>query len=40
MADDATFFLQEELVETGECKKLFIAPEDKRTQDYVKGRFG
>ncbi len=40
MADRAAFFLQGELVETGEGKKLFISPEDKRTQDYVEGRFG
>jgi phosphate transport system ATP-binding protein len=40
MADYAAFFLQGELIETGEGKKLFIAPEDKRTQDYVEGRFG
>ncbi len=40
MADYAAFFLQGELIETGEGKKLFISPEDKRTQDYVEGRFG
>ena len=40
MADQAAFFLQGELIETGEGKNLFIAPEDKRTQDYVEGRFG
>jgi len=40
MADHASFFLQSELIETGEGKKLFVAPKDKRTQDYVEGRFG
>jgi phosphate transport system ATP-binding protein len=40
MADYAAFFLQGEMIETGEGKKLFIAPADKRTQDYVEGRFG
>ncbi len=40
MADQAAFFLQGELIETGEGKSLFVAPKDKRTQDYVEGRFG
>jgi phosphate transport system ATP-binding protein len=40
MADYAVFFLQGELVETGEGKKLFVNPKDKRTSDYVTGRFG
>jgi phosphate transport system ATP-binding protein len=36
----AGFFLQGELVEWGEGKNLFIAPKQKRTEDYVTGRFG
>lgn len=40
MADFSAFFLQGELVEQGEGKSLFITPTDKRTQDYVEGRFG
>ena len=40
MADFAAFFLQGELIEYGEGKSLFLAPHDKRTQDYVEGRFG
>ncbi len=40
LADYASFFLQGELVEFGEGSKLFINPKDKRTQDYVEGRFG
>jgi len=40
MADYAAFFLQGELVEVGEGKKLFTNPVDKRTEDYVEGRFG
>ena len=40
MADYAAFFLQGELVENGEGKSLFVNPKDKRTQDYVEGRFG
>jgi phosphate transport system ATP-binding protein len=40
MADFAAFFLQGELVETGLGKDLFLVPREKRTQDYVEGRFG
>jgi phosphate transport system ATP-binding protein len=40
MADYAAFFLQGELVEAGAEKKLFITPQDRRTSDYVTGRFG
>jgi len=40
MADQAAFFLQGELVEQAAGKTLFVNPKDKRTQDYVEGRFG
>jgi phosphate transport system ATP-binding protein len=40
VADIAAFFLQGELVEMAEGKTLFTAPQDKRTEDYVEGRFG
>ena len=40
VADYAAFFLQGELVEFAPGKKLFINPKDKRTEDYVQGRFG
>jgi phosphate transport system ATP-binding protein len=39
-ADIAAFFLQGELVEYGEGKDIFTKPKEKRTQDYVEGRFG
>jgi len=39
-ADYAAFFLQGELVEYGEGKSLFTTPHNKRTEDYVTGRFG
>ncbi len=39
-ADFAVFFLQGELVESGPGKDLFTRPRDKRTEDYVTGRFG
>ena len=34
------FFLNGEIVESGLTDKLFIEPEDKRTEDYITGRFG
>ena len=40
VADYAAFFLMGELVEQGPGKALFTAPQDKRTEDYVTGRFG
>jgi phosphate transport system ATP-binding protein len=39
-ADFAAFFLQGELIETASDKDLFTRPKDRRTQDYVEGRFG
>jgi phosphate transport system ATP-binding protein len=39
-ADFAAFFLQGELIEFGEGKTLFVNPKDKRTEDYIEGRFG
>jgi phosphate transport system ATP-binding protein len=39
-ADYAAFFLQGELVEYGEGSELFTKPKEKRTEDYVTGRFG
>jgi phosphate transport system ATP-binding protein len=40
IADWAAFFLQGELVEQGPGSELFTAPRDKRTEDYITGRFG
>ena len=39
-ADNAAFFLQGELIEFGEGKTLFVNPKDRRTEDYIEGRFG
>jgi phosphate transport system ATP-binding protein len=39
-ADYAAFFLQGELVEYGVGKGIFTMPREKRTEDYVTGRFG
>ena len=40
VADDAAFFLMGELIEFSTGKDMFMTPKDKRTQDYVMGRFG
>ncbi len=40
VADFSVFFLQGELIEKGLGKELFITPKDKRTEDYIMGRFG
>lgn len=39
-ADYAAFFLQGDLVEYAEGKRIFTAPKNRRTEDYVMGRFG
>ena len=40
IADRAGFMLGGELVEIGVASKLFVRPKDKRTEDYITGRFG
>ena len=40
VSDYTAFFLLGELVETGQTERLFSYPEDKRTEDYITGRFG
>ena len=40
ISDNTAFFLLGELVEVGETEKLFSQPIDKRTEDYITGRFG
>jgi len=40
VAEDAAFFLMGELIEFSSGKEMFMTPKDKRTQDYVMGRFG
>jgi phosphate transport system ATP-binding protein len=39
-ADFAAFFLVGELVEYGKGTDIFMRPKDKRTEDYIMGRFG
>lgn len=40
ISDHTAFFLLGELVEYGKTEKLFSQPQDKRTEDYITGRFG
>ena len=40
ISDYTAFFLLGELVEFGQTEKLFSQPMDKRTEDYITGRFG
>ncbi|MDE6881408.1 MAG: phosphate ABC transporter ATP-binding protein PstB [Oscillospiraceae bacterium] len=40
VSDKTAFFLAGELVELGETERLFSMPSDKRTEDYITGRFG
>lgn len=40
ISDKTAFFLLGEMVEYGKTEKLFSMPEDKRTEDYITGRFG
>ena len=40
VSDYTAFFLVGEMVEFGETKTIFSYPQDKRTEDYITGRFG
>ena len=40
ISDQTAFFLLGELVEYGDTEKMFSQPEDRRTEDYITGRFG
>lgn len=40
ISDRTAFFLLGELIERGETERLFSQPEDRRTEDYITGRFG
>lgn len=40
ISDDTAFFLLGELIEYGNTEKMFSMPQDKRTEDYITGRFG
>lgn len=40
ISDSTAFFLMGELVESGDTERIFSKPSDKRTEDYITGRFG
>jgi len=40
ISDSTAFFLLGELIEYGGTEHIFSQPEDKRTEDYITGRFG
>ena len=40
VSDKTVFFLLGEIIESGDTEQIFSAPRDRRTEDYVTGRFG
>ncbi len=40
ISDKTAFFLLGEMIEFGDTEKIFSMPNDKRTEDYITGRFG
>ena len=40
ISDNTAFFLLGELIEYGDTERLFAQPQEKRTEDYITGRFG
>jgi len=40
IADKTAFFLSGEVIEYGKTEEIFYKPKDKRTEDYITGRFG
>ncbi|NLC34571.1 MAG: phosphate ABC transporter ATP-binding protein [Erysipelothrix sp.] len=40
ISDKTAFFLEGEVVEMGDSEQIFTNPKDKRTEDYITGRFG
>ena len=40
ISDQTAFFLMGDLVEYGNTEAMFSQPRDKRTEDYITGRFG
>ena len=40
ISDNTAFFLLGELIECGKTKQIFTEPADKRTEEYITGRFG
>ena len=40
VSDDTAFFLVGEVIEKNATSEIFARPQDKRTEDYITGRFG
>jgi phosphate transport system ATP-binding protein len=40
ISDRTSFFLNGELIETGKTKDIFMRPKERKTDDYISGRFG
>lgn len=40
ISDKTAFFLNGEVIEFADTDKIFSTPSDKRTEDYITGRFG
>lgn len=40
VSDRTAFFLLGEIIEYGETEQIFSMPKDKRTEEYITGRFG
>jgi phosphate transport system ATP-binding protein len=40
ISDETAFLYEGHLVEYGATKKIFTQPDEKRTEDYITGRFG
>jgi phosphate transport system ATP-binding protein len=40
ISDVTNFFLMGEMIEAGPTQTMFTSPKDKRTEDYITGRFG
>lgn len=40
ISDETAFFLMGDLIESGKTQTIFTTPRDKRTEDYITGRFG
>ena len=40
ISDNTVFFLLGEVIEQNKTEELFSMPKDKRTEDYISGRFG
>ena len=40
ISDNTAFFLMGELIEYGNTEEMFSNPKEKKTEDYITGRFG